>query len=211
MCSNCNKIGHFAKVCRSQPAINEIKEPVPEEQLSEDESVYNVNIFRVKSTQASSLNDFKVEMVINNSLDTVLADTGAAVSVCGSKHARKWGLMDRITKSHVKIKPYKSQAIPIMGISKCGVSVGNRTVPVSWHIIADDCEPILAGNKAVHLGVIKFDQPPKTHMPVRMLNCKENPAIQDILAAYPENFSSLGKLNGHVVKIACRRQRKAGC
>ena len=90
---------------------------MPEEQLSEDESVYNINIFRVKSTQASSLNDFKVEMVINNSLDTVLADTGAAVSVCGSKHARKWGLMDRITKSHVKIKPYKSQAIPIMGIS----------------------------------------------------------------------------------------------
>ena len=56
VCSNCNKKGHFAKVCRSQPAINEIKEPVPEEQLSEDESVYNINIFRVKSTQASSLN-----------------------------------------------------------------------------------------------------------------------------------------------------------
>ena len=38
-------------------------------------------------------------------------------------------------------------------------------------------------------------------MPVRMLKCKESPAIQDILAAYPENFSSLGKLNGHVVKL----------
>ena len=42
---------------------NEIKEPVLEEQLSEDESVYNVNIFRVKSTQVSSLNEFKVEMI----------------------------------------------------------------------------------------------------------------------------------------------------
>ena len=73
-----------------------------------------------------------------NSLDTVLADTGAAVSVCGSKHARKWDLIDGFTKSHVKIIPYKSQAIPIMGISTCGVSVGNRTVPVSWQIIADD-------------------------------------------------------------------------
>ena len=201
VCSNCNKKGHLAKVCRSQPAVNEIKEPALEEQLSEDESVYNVNIFRVKSTQVSSLNDFKVEMIINNSLDTVLADTGAAVSVCGAKHAKKWGLMERITKSHVKIKPYKSRAIPILGISTCGVSVGNRTVPVNWHIIAEDCEPILAGNKAVHLGIIKFDQPQKTHMPVRMIKSKESPGIQEILAAYPENFSNLGKLNGHVVRL----------
>ena len=80
ICTNCNKKGHLAKVCR-QPAVNEIKEPTMEEQLSEDESVYQVNVFRVKSTQAINLNDFKVELIINNRLDTVLADTGAAVSV----------------------------------------------------------------------------------------------------------------------------------
>ena len=200
ICTNCNKKGHLAKVCR-QPAVNEIKEPTMEEQLSEDESVYQVNVFRVKSTQAINLNDFKVELIINNRLDTVLADTGAAVSVCGEKHARKWGLMDRITKSHVKIKPYKSQAIPILGVSTCGVSVGNRSVPVKWHIIADDCEPILAGSKAVHLGVIKFDQPQKTHMPVQMIKCKESPRIQEILADYPQNFKHLGKLKGHVVRL----------
>ena len=126
--------------------------------MSGDDSVYQVYVFRVKSTQAINLNDFKVELIINNRLDTVLADTGAAVSVCGEKHARKWGLMDRITKSHVKIKPYKSQAIPILGVSTCGVSVGNRSVPVKWHIIADYCEPIFAGSEAAQLGVIKYDQ-----------------------------------------------------
>ena len=200
-CSKCKLKGHYAKVCRSQPALNEIAETDNEINTELNESVYNVNIFRIKGSQVSNLNDFKAEMVINNHLDTVLADTGAAVSVCGSKHAKKWGLLDRITKSRVKIKPYKSEAIPTLGTSICAVSVGNRTVPVSWHIIAEDCEPVLAGNKAVHLGLIQFKPAPKTHMPINMIKGDKPEAIQDVLASHSEVFSGIGKLKDYTVKL----------
>ena len=34
--------------------------------------------------------DFKVQVVVNNNMDTVMADTGARISVFGSKQAKKW-------------------------------------------------------------------------------------------------------------------------
>ena len=49
------------------------------------EEVYNVNLFRI-TTQNVLKNqyngDFKVEVVVNNTLATVIADTGTKVSVC---------------------------------------------------------------------------------------------------------------------------------
>ena len=59
-------------------------------------------------------------------MDAVLADTGAKVSVCGVDTAKKWNLLERMTKSNVKIKPYKSTAIPTVGTSVCAVSFGDR-------------------------------------------------------------------------------------
>ena len=47
--------------------------------------VYNVNLFRITTQNVlkSQYNgDFKVEVVVNNTLATVIADTGAKDSVC---------------------------------------------------------------------------------------------------------------------------------
>ena len=113
-------------------------------------------------------NDFKAQVLINNKLDSVLADTGAGVSICGLESAKRWNLLGRMSKSAVQIRPYKSKAIPNIGVSTCGVSFGDRTVPVQWYIINESCEPILAGNKARHLGIIKF----KTIRPKYWLLCE---------------------------------------
>ena len=203
-CSKCNKVGHDSSVCRGEAQVNEVNVTSGE---SNDEPVYNVNVFRLKSN-SSSCNDFQFEMIINNHFDSVLADTGATVSVCGSKQAERWGLLDRISKSNVKIKPYRSQPIPTLGTSTCAVSVGSCTVPVQWHIINEDCEPVLSGKKAVQLGLIKLNPKSETLMPINMIKCKDKKNIQDILAEYPENFDGLGKLKDHVVKLHVNEEAK---
>ena len=74
--------------------------------------------------------------------------------MCSLKKAKEW------TKSQVKIKPYKSELIPTVGASRCSVSFASTSVPVIWHIIKEDCEPVLAGMQAKQLGIIKFNAAP---------------------------------------------------
>jgi len=137
---------------------------VQTEVQKEEESMYIINLFRIGTTE-----DFKVQLLINNHLDTVLADTRADISVCGLDMAKKWNLLEGMCKTNAKIRPYKSVPISAIGVGTCGVSFGDRTVPVQWHIIEESCEPILSGKKASHLEIVKYNQSPKILMPVNMI------------------------------------------
>ena len=134
-----------------------------------------------------------------------MSDTGAKVSVCGSSQARKWNILDRMVPSEVKLKPYNSSPIPVLGIARCAVTFGSTSIPVEWHIISGSCEPVLSGNSALRLGIIKFNREPNMFHPVLMINrdavgsAKEQ--VQSILQQYPQNFTGLGKLKNHTVKL----------
>ena len=201
-CGKCKKVGHVSKVCKSEAAIQEVSTEVSD---NEDSAVYNVNIFRLQkreTVQAEICNDdFNVQLVINNHLDSVLADTGAKVSVCSLKQAKKWDLVDRMIPSKVRIKPYKSPVIPAVGESRCSVSFGERSVPVVWHIIKEDCEPVLSGMLAKSLGIIKFQPQPESFMPIKMIKLEAKQTMQDILCKYPQVFKGTGKLRGHQVNL----------
>ena len=199
-CENCKQVGHSSKVCKKTAVVNELGSTG---ELDES-SVYNVNLFRLKESDghaAAQFEDFHVQVVVNNKLGTVLADTGARVSVCGRKQAEKWNLLDRMTGTSVKIKPYKSAPIPAIGQSVCSVVFGDRAIPVKWHIIEEACEPVLSGLKAKELGIIQFQASPNVFMPVNMIKGGQKAAMQDILSAFPENFSGLGTLRGHPVNL----------
>ena len=105
-----------------------------------DESVYNVNLFRIRDSELKpkvSSKDFKVKVLIKNHLDKVLADTGAGILVCGIDTAKRWNLLSKMSVTRVRIKPYKSNTIPAVGVSTCGVSFGSRTISVHWYIIKE--------------------------------------------------------------------------
>ena len=202
-CGKCKKVGHVSKVCKSEAAVQEVSTEVSD---SEDSPVYNVNIFRLQKretdrSEEGNNDDFTVQLVINNHLDSALADTGAKVSVCSLKQAKKWDLVDRMVTSKVRIKPYKSPVIPVVGESRCSVSFGERSVPVVWHIIKENCEPVLSGLLAKSLGIIKFQPQPEPFMPIKMIKLENKQTMQDILCKFPQVFKGTGKLRGHQVDL----------
>ena len=135
----------------------------------------------------------------------MLADTGAKVCVCGTTEANKWGILDRMVKTKIKIQPYKSDPIPIYGIARCAVSFGSTSVPVEWHIISGSCAPILSGIISRQLGIISFNEKPNTYEPIQMIDSHADTStktcMQDILSDYPENFTGLGKLKEYQVQL----------
>lgn len=205
-CNTCGRLGHFSKFCKSK-GVNQVKED------DSDEDVYSVNLFRIETAGTTSLerpkdykeHDFKAEVVVNNSLASMIADTGAKVSVCGTKQADKWGLMGKMSPSKTKLKPYNSEAIPVSGVSRCAVTFGTRSTPVLWHIIKGSCEPILSGNAAIQLGIVKFNAQPETLLPIRFIDkhCQLNTKnhIQNLMTEYQDIFTTdkLGKMKDHQV------------
>ena len=119
-----------------------------------EEDLHHINLFRIKCSTDKAKpqlknvknSDFNVQVIINNSLDRVVADTGARISVCGTTQAKKWGLLDKMIPSKVKIKPYNSEPIAVHGEARCAVTFGSTSIPVVWHIISGSSEPILSGN-----------------------------------------------------------------
>ena len=61
-------------------------------------------------------------------------------------------MYDKIYKPNIKLKPFNSELISAEEQALCLVLFNKNSVPVKWHITAQDCEPILAGDKAVALG-----------------------------------------------------------
>ena len=221
-CSKCSKDGHLPSVCRSKN--HDVKNVYTEDDNSDSkhesehedrQPAYNVNLFVINSSKnapkpkllstSSSRNEFSVQVVVNNALDKVLADTGAKVIVCGTVQARKWGILNKMVESKVRIQPYKSDPIPVYGTARCAVSFGTTIIPVDWHIISGSCEPILSGTASRQLSIIRFNATPDTYEPIHMIAEHADPEskqdLQDILLEYPETFTGLGKLKNHEVRL----------
>ena len=80
--------------------------------------------------------DFKVEVVVNNTLATVIADTGAKVSVCSLEQTKKWKLTDKMFLTNTKLKPFNSDPVKAERQAICAVTFRSNSVPVKWQIIA---------------------------------------------------------------------------
>ena len=213
-CKKCGRIGHYDKCCRSKQRINIIRDEEEEKNDNANgETLYSFNLFMIQevnkvqpsfTSRVDNRNDFKAQVVVNNHLGTVIADTGARVSVCGMIQARRWGLLDRMVRSKTKIKPYNSTPIPVYGEAKCAVTLGSTSIPVTWHILSGSCEPILSGDDAVALGLIQFNKTQYIFNPISMVysvnvNAKER--LQACLVKYQDTFTGVGKLKGHQVKL----------
>lgn len=103
--------------------------------------------------------------------------------------------------TNTKMKPYNSATIPVVGISKCVVSIVNSSVPVDWHIINSPCEPVLTGQTAGHLGILNFKKKHDLFNPARMIQSDIKEGRQDILKNYPKNFIGLAWLRNHPLKL----------
>ena len=79
------------------------------------------------------------------------------------EEAKNWNLLQKIVPSSVRIKPYNSESIPVLGKARCAVTFGETSIPVEWYILQGKCEPILSGSAAVQLGIVNFTKVPPAH------------------------------------------------
>ena len=109
-------MGHLPSVCRSRNKdVNQMEDDTRSninaarnDDSDPSEHIYDINLFVINSSKnlpkqklkSNLKSDFSVQVIINNRLIKVLADTGAKVSVCSTAQAQKWGILNRATKTN---------------------------------------------------------------------------------------------------------------
>ena len=58
-------------------------------------------------------NNFKKNLLVNDSLVKILIDTRAKTYVCGKQQAKLWGIYDKMKPPFAKIHPYNSALIKV--------------------------------------------------------------------------------------------------
>ena len=196
-------MGHFSNFSKSTKDVRKMGEK-NEETRNHAKDIfdrnYNINLFRTTTQYVFTKNhigDFKVHVVINNTLGTVIIDTGAKVSVCSLQQTKKWKLIEKMFPSKTKLKQFNSEPIKVEGQAICAVIFGSSSVPVKWHVVSTYCEPILAESFAISLGIITFNHKRGVLAPIKIINTDLNGEFQSCLAKYAHNFQGISKLKNH--------------
>ena len=167
---------HFGKFCKTIKDISKIDEKKLKK-LRDDaketfDRIYNINLSRMTLQHILKTNhcrNFKVEVVTNNTLGTIIIDTGSKIRICSLQQVKKWKSFDKMFPLNTKLKPLNSDPIKVEGQTICAVTFGSSSVPVKWHVISAECEPILAGSSTISLGIIKFNHKQGILAPIKMI------------------------------------------
>ena len=137
---------------------------------------------------------YQVEVVINEQVVNMFADTGADISVMSVKKAEEIGLA--LNKTKMKIRPYGAKPIKCKGYYVGPAMHGDAVTNVRIYVVDKEVETLLSGQASEALGIIKFNK----HHAIRQIQTTKN-AKKHPLVNFPEVFEGVGKLKGHSVKL----------
>ena len=184
-CNACNKLNHFAKLCRSKPAtekiINMVDEAEMQDQHDSDSSSDNFFIGTVETNKPP--NEWLETVEINTHKIKCKIDTGAQCNVFPlSTYQKLIGKNGALSKSKVKLVSFSGHRTTPVGKITTLIQHKNRYYPVEFQVVdLQNTAPILGVLTSQELGLVKRMHTVKTEQ-------------QDILNNYPDLFEGLGCL-----------------
>ncbi|KAK2712390.1 hypothetical protein QYM36_011167 [Artemia franciscana] len=186
-CSKCNKLNHFAKVCKSK-GVNEISQQEAGTSASEF-MIDTVNSMLVKHADGPDA----VIRIVDQKLDLVFKiDTGAEANVLPVSNYNSMVPKPRLQPTKDILTSYSGERLQVLGFVELCICYkeGEKQVH-QFHVVNTDRKPILSKKTSQNMKMIKF-----------ILNVQNEPATSmkpetaRILEEYGDVFEGVGKLPG---------------
>ena len=177
-CKICHKENHFASVCLSSQEVHHVQE-------EEEEPEYAYRIHENTKT-SSPLFDINV----NNSLVTMMADSGASVNILSEAHYRSMKKQPDLQPSRVKIYAYgETTAMNTLGEIKAHLTHNNNTCDATLIVVESGKSSLLSWKTSLQLNLIK------------LVNNVTSGNVERLVGEYSDLFTGLGKLKDCQVRL----------
>ncbi|XP_064653072.1 uncharacterized protein K02A2.6-like [Lineus longissimus] len=189
-CRKCEKMGHFAKVCRTKQGHKKQYHVTESKRDSADEELYSIYSARDSSSE------IQVDVGVSGKNVQFTVDTAASVSVIPHElYQEKFKDVLPLSPTNVKLKSYSGDEIPVMGEFKVEVCYNGQTASLPLYVTKGERVALFGRN---WLSVIKLDW----HRLFSVMSLTSDPEIQKVLDKYPHVFSNeMGTIRGYKADI----------
>ena len=184
-CNKCNKPDHFAKVCKTKPAVNLVEDggPNPHYAFTVIDRYHKSNMLTV------CVGGVDLKMLVDSGATSNIVDKGTweklkSEGIKCESHANSGGSK--------KLYTYSAETpLQVKGSFTCVATVGKGKTQAEFIVIDGNGMPLLGKNTAIELGVLKIgvDVAAITGMG------------EDLERQYPEVFHGIGKLKGREITL----------
>ena len=150
---------------------------------------------RARQTQ----NRYQLRVIINERIAPVYCDTGADISICSYKTAKKLKLNLQDTK--MRIRPYGSRAMDCKAEYTGTIRHKDNSVNATIYVLKQKVETLLSGPVCEALGIIQFNGPAIRAVQQEPQSDEHSPEKVSLISKFPTIFKGLGKLKNHQVKL----------
>ena len=194
-CHSCGKIGHFSRICKTNPrrpnrVRNVTLDKKVNEHLEEDEDEY---LYSVKPKNTSNLPS--CDVLIANTPVKVMIDSGATVNLINEAtfHAINKKNTLKLEDTKHKIYPYGSRIpIPVKGKTSTDIKFQTKITAATVFVVQGDAENLLSCDTSKELGILQIK--------LNAVTCN-NHNLETMLKEFDCLFEPIEKIKGKVIKL----------
>ena len=201
-CTSCNKVGHFASVCRSSQQRSSHHTPRDTRHTSTSTSRANVVTTDREPTDdhyvfSNTSNDSTIptrQVFIEGEQVEVIIDTGASVNVLESSTYFAIPNRPSLQPTHTRVFPYGERSpLPVLGMAKFELAYNNERLQVTFHVVEGKGGNLLGYTAAEKLRILSL----AAHVTTTKAGDGENFFVN----AYHDLFTGNGKFTDTCVKL----------
>ena len=198
-CTKCQKLNHFARVCRSK---SDARKGV--HLLEEDDSDDELFVGCITSINTVELSEWYEELTVQNKAVKFQLDTGAKCKVLPHKVIEDLGIQCHVEKTQITLKSYSGHQIPTRGVVTLPYEHKGNVYNVQFHVVEVEAPAVLSAQTCKEMGLLARIHQLRDSQPKEQYCIPECPTVtnQNILNEYSDLFQGLGCIPGeHTIKV----------